>query len=655
MCGIAGILNVRGEVIPNINRGLHVMNTLQEHRGPDDEGIWTDPQESIGLAHRRLSIIDLSSGGHQPMVAANGVAITYNGEIYNYPEIRNQLSPHWQFRTSSDTETILAAYERYGSDCVQHLRGMFAFALWDPRKQTLLCARDRFGIKPFYYTLVGDTFYFASEIKALVPFLPEVSTDPAGLAEYLTFQYTIGANTLFQGVQQLEPAHRLVVSGGKIATERYWDVHYDLDLDHSPRYFESRLRELLDDSVRVHMRSDVPIGSYLSGGIDSSLIAILASREDARNIEAFHGKFTGVPGYDESSYARIVTQESGKRLNEIDITADDFLANIQKIIYHLDHPVAGPGSFPQFMTAKLAASKVKVVLGGQGGDEIFGGYARYLIAYFEQCIKAGIDGTQRNGNFVVTPESIINNLGVLREYKPMIKTFWESGLFDSLDRRYFRLVDRSVDMRDEIEWSELADHDAFESFSAVFNSTRNVRHEAYFDSMTHYDFKCLLPALLQVEDRMSMAHGLESRVPLLDHSVIEFSATIPADVKFKDGRMKHLLKQAFADVIPQAISERRDKMGFPVPLKEWSDGELRDFIHDTFNTGHSRPFMNARAIKSHLDEGGRFSRKLWGLLSLELWHQTFHDRATDFRRMLTDVDLKNSVAYSDSKPSSAAG
>ena len=445
---------------------------------------------------------------------------------------------------------------------------------------------------------------------------------------------------MFDDVRQLEPAHTLVVTGGRVATARYWDVHYELDLDHSASYFENRLRELLDDSVRVHMRSDVPIGSYLSGGIDSSLIAILASREDPRNRDAFHGKFTSVPGYDESGYARTVAKESGKTLHEIDIGVSDFIDNIQNVIYHLDYPVAGPGSFPQFMTSKLASSKVKVVLGGQGGDEIFGGYARYLVAYFEQCVKAAIDGTQRNGNFVVTPESIIGNLGVLREYKPMIKTFWESGLFDSLDRRYFRLVDRSVDMKDEIDWAALADHDAFESFSSVFNSTRNVRHEAYFDSMTHYDFKCLLPALLQVEDRMSMAHGLEARVPLLDHSLIEFSATIPADVKFKDGHMKHLIKLAFADVIPTEIVERRDKMGFPVPLKEWSEGELRDFVHDSFNTGSSRPFMNSSAIKSHLHEGGRFSRKLWGFLSMELWHQTFHDRAEDFRRLLKEPDLE---------------
>lgn len=647
MCGISGMLVLRGEAPAGLERAVHAMNTLQAHRGPDDEGVWTSAADGVALGHRRLTIIDLSPKGHQPMIGENGVVITYNGEIYNYLELREALSDTWTFRSDSDTETILAAYARYGIDCVQHLRGMFAFALWDPNQHRLFCARDRFGIKPFYYAEADDRLVFASEIKAIVPFLPAVETCRDGLAEYLTFQYTLGETTLFDSVKQLPPAHLLVAERGQVSVRRYWDVHYDIDLDHSPRYFQSHLRDLLDDSVRVHLRSDVEIGSYLSGGVDSSLIAILASREDARNRQAFHGKFTCHPGYDESPFARAAARSSGKELNEIDITPQDFLDNIGKLVYHLDHPVAGPGSFPQFMTSALAAQKVKVVLGGQGGDEIFGGYARYLIAYFEQCIKAAIDGTQRNGNFVVTPESIIGNLGVLREYKPLLKTFWREGLFDSLDKRYFRLIDRSVDMVDEVDWNALDRGRAFESFSQVFNSTRNVRHEAYFDSMTHFDFKCLLPALLQVEDRMSMAHGLESRVPLLDHPLIEFCATVPADVKFKDGHMKHLLKLAFASEIPTEIHERRDKMGFPVPLKEWSQSELREFIQDTFSTerAQSRPYFNAAAIRAHLDGEGQFSRKLWGLLSLELWQASFHDRASEFRRFAEDIEVPASVVH----------
>ena len=287
------------------------------------------------------------------------------------------------------------------------------------------------------------------------------------------------------------------------------------------------------------------------------------------------------------------------------------------------------------MVSKLAAEKVKVVLGGQGGDEIFGGYARYVVAYFEQCIKAGIDGHYGNGNYVVTLESIVPNLGLLREYKPLMKQFWSEGLFGPMDERYFRLVDRSTDMQEEIDWMELDSRQVFEDFATIFNNPTNVKKEAYFDKMTHFDFKCLLPALLQVEDRMSMAHGLESRVPLLDHPLVEFAATVPADMKFKGGNMKHLLKQVFAQELPAEILNRRDKMGFPVPLKEWFANELKDFAMDTFGTMATkhRPSINSQAVLKNFGQEARFSRKTWGLLSLELWHQQFHDKATEWRSL----------------------
>jgi asparagine synthase (glutamine-hydrolysing) len=338
--------------------------------------------------------------------------------------------------------------------------------------------------------------------------------------------------------------------------------------------------------------------------------------------------------------------QAGAALHTIDITAGHFRDRIADVIYHLDFPVAGPGSFPQFMVSQLAARHVKVVLGGQGGDEIFGGYARYLLAYFEQCIKAALDGTYRNGNFVVTIESIVPNLGLLREYKPLMTEFWREGLFGALDERYFRLVDRSTDISEEIEWRLLDKNRVFDSFCGVFNNQANVHKEAYFDKMTHFDFKCLLPALLQVEDRMSMAHGLESRVPLLDHPLIEFLATVPADVKFAGGRMKHLLKLAYGHELPPVIAERRDKMGFPVPLKEWFAGELQAFVRDTFSSRNARerPFVNSPAILANMDSAGRFSRKLWGLLSLELWQSLFHDRGAEYRRMLTDTPDLAAVA-----------
>lgn len=635
MCGIAGIISLRNAPIEQPRRKLRLMQRLIAHRGPDGEGIWMNSSGTVGLAHRRLSILDLTSSGAQPMRGPSGTTVVHNGEVYNYLELQDSLRSHWDFRSRSDTEAILAAYDRYSDACLDQLRGMFAFAIWDESRQRLFCARDRFGIKPFYYTIVGDTLFFASEAKALVPFLPEISTDPSALAEYLTFQFTIGEHTLFRDIKQLLPAHALIIQDGRVAVRRYWDVHYDIDFEHNPTYFQRRLRELMDESLSLHLRSDVPVGAYISGGIDSSLMALLAARADRRNHLGFHGRFTDYPGYDESVFAELVTGHTGGDLKIADITSDNFREQIRDVIYQLDFPVAGPGSFPQFMVSKLAAESVKVVFGGQGGDEIFGGYARYLLAYFEQCIKAAIDGTYLNGNFVVTIESIVPNLGLLREYKPLMRQFWSMGLFGSLDDRYLRLVDRSADMSDEVDWSSLDRTKVVEDFKSIFNNRANVKKEAYFDSMTHFDFKCLLPALLHVEDRMSMAHGLESRVPLLDHPLVEFAATIPADIKFEGGHMKHLLKTAYADLLPAEIVNRRDKMGFPVPLKEWFENELHDFVIDTFHNmeARQRPYINAGAVLGNFGAAGRFSRKTWGLLSLELWHQIFHDEATEWRKV----------------------
>jgi asparagine synthase (glutamine-hydrolysing) len=635
MCGIAGFISLTNSPYLQSAAALRAMSSLVAHRGPDGEGEWIAADNKTGMVHRRLAIIDLSPNGAQPMQAQNGTVITYNGEIYNYIELRKELSAHWTFRSTSDTEVILAAYDRWGEDCVSRLRGMFAFALWDARKQKLFVARDRFGIKPFYYTCQDGLLFFASEAKALLPFLPDIETDAAALAEYLTFQYSIGAKTLFKGIDTLLPGHWLVVFNGDIVTRRYWDVQYEVDFDHSPRFFESRFKELLMDSMNIHLRADVPVGGYVSGGLDSSLVALLASRHDHRNREGFHGRFTEHPGYDESRYAREVAELADMSLHTKDITADDFGNHIRDVIYHLDFPVAGPGSFPQFMVSALAAKHLKVVLGGQGGDELLGGYARYLVAYFEQSIKAAMDGTYKHGNYVVTIESIVPNLGLLREYKPMIKEFWRDGLFDDLDKRYFRLIDRSTDMVGEVDWSSLDKSAVFDAFRAIFNNQDNVRKEAYFDKMTHFDFKCLLPALLQVEDRMSMAHGLESRVPFLDHPLVEFLATVPADVKFKGGQMKQLIKTSFGDTLPKSVIERRDKMGFPVPLKEWFGGPLKDFVSDVFGQQRARKrgYFNTDVVLRNFEGASQFSRKTWGLLSLELWHQRFHDRAAEFRAM----------------------
>jgi asparagine synthase (glutamine-hydrolysing) len=633
MCGIAGIVDIRGASVPDLRASIEVMSDLQRHRGPDGCGAWIDPGNSVGFGHVRLSIIDID-GGAQPMADDAGNWVTYNGEIYNYLELRDELGRD-SFRSASDTEVILAAYRRWGADCVQHFRGMFAFALWDARQRRLFCARDRFGIKPFYYTQSGDRFYFSSEAKALLPFVDRIATDREALKEYLAFQFCLGDRTLFKDIRQLQPGHSLQISNGVVTTRRYWEVYYDLDFTHTAVYFEEQLRATAEDSVRLHVRSDVPIGSYVSGGIDSSLVAAMTTKYHPDDLIGFTGRFDEGPEYDESAYAEIVAREAGFDLKTLTIRSEDFVDNIRKVIFHLDYPTAGPGSFPQYMISKFVAGDRKVVLGGQGGDEVFGGYTRYLIAYFEQCIKAAIDGTSRSGNFVVTYESIIPNLTALRQYKPLVQEFWREGLFGPMDLRYFRLVNRAPSLGDEINWHALGDYSPLETFQTIFNGD-NVRKESYFDLMTHFDFKTLLPALLQVEDRVSMAHGLESRVPLLDHPLVELAATIPADIKFENGQLKHVMKTAFKRYIPEAVLARTDKMGFPTPITEFTRHQARAFVRDVFGSAQalSREVVNNAVVLRRLDAEPRFGRKIWGLLSLELWQQEFHDREPHYQQLV---------------------
>jgi len=630
MCGLYGLVSEGDMEAAASERDLAALQGILGHRGPDGRGLWRSGR--VALGHNRLSIIDLDSGA-QPMRSPAGHVITYNGEIYNYVELRHELGAE-RFKTTSDTEVILLAYEKWGERCVEKLRGMFAFALWDAKRAQLFVARDRFGMKPFYYTTVGRRFYFASEIKALVPFLPRRGVDRDGLHDYFCFQFCLGSKTMFEGVRQLEAAHAgYVDERGQLAARRYWEVHYDLDWSHDENYFVEAVRERLFDSVKVHMRADVEVGAYVSGGIDSSLVAATARGTRASDrFQVFTGKFSEFGAtFDESSYVRALAGERDMKLHEIDITEDDFARHMSDVIWHLDQPVAGPGSFPQYMVSKLVKNHVKVVLGGQGGDEIFGGYARYLLAYWEQCIKGALDGTMNSGNFVVTYESIIPNLVTLRSYKPLIQEFWSQGIFEDRDRRYFRLINRSNNFGDVVNWDVFKGAFSFEEFKQIYWGA-NVGKESYFDSMTHFDFKTLLPALLQVEDRMSMAHGIESRVPLLDHPLVELAATIPANIKFQNGELKRLLKIAFRDKLPKAILERKDKMGFPVPLQVWMQrgGRVRQFVMDTFRSERARTrfyFTRPFDVEALLQKEGLFSRNLWAFLSLELWQQRFFDAA----------------------------
>lgn len=632
MCGIFGFIATSPKSASELTSVLELGLNRIAHRGPDGRGTWFSPDREAGFGHVRLSIIDLE-GGCQPMSTADGrFTIVLNGEIYNYLELREELGSD-AFVTRSDTEVVLRAFSAWGPEAVNRLRGMFAFGIWDEKEKSLFLARDRFGIKPLYWCFDSQTLYFASEIKALLPFLNDRAVSPAALSDYFSLQFCLGDKTLMQGIRQMPAAHYAMVRPGEQPKpRRYWEVHYEIDYGHTEEWFVNRLKGLLDESINLHLRADVEVGAYVSGGVDSSLVATLARRRREGRFQAFNGRFMDGKEFDESGYAQALAHDENMILHVTDIGENDFVENIGKVIWHLDQPTAGPGSFPQYMVSKNVGESIKVVFGGQGGDEIFGGYARYLVAYFEQCIKGAIEGTLHNGHYVVTYDSIIPNLQTLRQYKPMLQEFWSKGLFEERDVRYWRLVNRANTFGEIVTPHAINTQQTFSEFKEIYWG-QNIGKEAYFDSMTHFDFKTLLPALLQVEDRMSMAHGVESRVPFLDHPLVEFAATIPADVKFKNGELKRLLRVAFSQQIPEAIRKRKDKMGFPVPLNLWlrRGGAARDFIGDLLGSerAKTRPYLKPGfSVDKALDGQSTYGRNLWALISLELWFRQFIDSKT---------------------------
>jgi asparagine synthase (glutamine-hydrolysing) len=625
MCGIAGVVHFSGR--PVERELLDRMGEKIRHRGPDGEGRYVDG--AVGLVHERLAIIDLVTGA-QPMTAGP-LTIVFNGEIYNYIELRSALvAKGWRFQTTSDTEVILAMYAVHGMACVNQLNGMFAFAIYDRERQTVFTARDHFGIKPFYYHATAEHFVFGSEIKALFPH-PGVprEADQSALREYVTFQLVTGDRTLFAGIRKLPPGHfqEIDIKSGRVRTERFWEPKFQIDPYHTEEYFIVEVRRLLEDAVRLQLRSDVPVGAYLSGGMDSSIVSMLAAPLTGGPLQTFTGAFAEGPEFDERRYAREVAQASGAIMHEIIPTEDEFVDLMPRMVYHMDEPVAGPGLFPQFMVARCAAQHVKVVLGGQGGDEIFGGYARYLVAYLEQAIKGAMFETTEEAEHIVSLKSIVPNLPSLRQYAPMMQMFWQKELFEPMDRRYFRLIDRSggalglfsADFRASYDREEL-----FARFQAVFNHPDT---QSYYNKMTHFDLVTGLPALLHVEDRVSMASSLESRVPILDYRLTELVTSMPPRMKFKGGELKYILKKATSRLLPRSIMERKDKMGFPVPLHLWAKGRSRDFVGDLLlsTRAKERGIFDRAEVEKLMDDEAAFGRKLWGLLNLELWYRVFLD------------------------------
>jgi len=627
MCGFVGVFNKDKTAVDF--RLLSRMADVIKHRGPDEEGHLTEGP--VGMYHKRLSIIDLVSG-KQPM-SFGPLTIVFNGEIYNYVELRESLKQSGHvFSTQSDTEVMLHLYLEDGPDFVRRLNGMFAFVLYDRGKKRVMAARDHFGIKPLYYFEDERHLIFGSEIKALLEH-PAVKAEPDmdAIQEYLVFQFVLNSETLFKGIHKVPPAHYLLIDLESFDARavKYWELDFTVDTRTSEADFAGRLRGLLEDSVRIQLRSDVPVGAYLSGGVDSSVITMLASRSYPQRLKTFTGAFKEGPEFDETAYARAVATACGAEVFEIFPTEDDFISLLPRLIYYMDEPMAGPGLFPQYMVSRLAAQYVKVVLGGQGGDEIFGGYTRYVIAYLEQALKGAIFETNDEGEHIVSLHSILPNLPAVKQYVPMLQKFWQDGLFEPMDARYFRLInrggrrDRSI-LSDDFNRGFSIDR-IFARFQQVFNNPNTL---SYYNKMVHFDMSASLPALLHVEDRVTMAVSLESRVPLLDHRLVELVASMPPALKFKGGEMKYVFKHALKDLLPPVILKRKDKMGFPVPLHLWARNKLKGFCQDILLSSacKGRGLFAPTQVEKLIGQEEAFGRRLWGILALELWFREFIDK-----------------------------
>ena len=472
---------------------------------------------------------------------------------------------------------------------------------------------------------------FASEIKALLKH-PKVVAKPDydSIREYLTFQYVFNHDTFYHGIHKLPPGHYLDVDLSAMRSKlvKYWDLDFAVDTHHTEEYFTYALRQLLQDTIAIQLRSDVGVGAYLSGGMDSSVVAILSSLTYSGKLKTFTGAFREGNEFDETGYAREAAKACDAEIYEIYPTEAEFIEILPALIYYMDEPAAGPGLFPQYMVSKLASQEVKVVLGGQGGDEIFGGYTRFVIAYLEQALKGAIYGSNEEGEHIVSLNSILPNLSVLRCYVPMLRRFWSNGVFEPMDLRYLRLVDRnegdlsifSADFRASFDQDRTVAR-----FQSVFNHPDTL---SYYNKMVHYDMVASLPALLQVEDRVSMANSIESRVPFLDRRIVELITAMPPAMKFKGAEMKYILKKAVKDFIPKKIFERKDKMGFPVPLHHWAKNNAKSFFKDVLLSKpcRDRGLFNTVRVEQLVEDENAYGRRLWGLLCLELWFRTFIDK-----------------------------
>jgi len=617
VCGIAGI--VRWTEEPVLEHEIRSMCDLMIHRGPDDQGVYLSG--GVGLGMRRLSIIGLESG-NQPMCNEDRtVWVVFNGEIYNYAALREQLAQRGHvLRTTSDTECLVHLYEEHGAGLVDHLRGMFAFAIWDTKTRQLLLARDRLGIKPLYYTCSNEGVIFASEIK---PILQCRGVAPAldwqAVGHLFAFLATPSSTSIVSGIKKLEPARVAVASADRpMRIERYWDVRFAPDETSSEAELVERLRALLHESVALHRVSDVPVGAFLSGGIDSSSVVATIAAQHPSPVKTFSIGFEE-SGFDELAYARDVAREFGTDHYDL-VLRPDVIRIVEELTWYLDEPFGDTSAIPTYMVSKLAGEHVKVVLTGDGGDEVFAGYDRYLVEDRERGYESVPRAIRRMAAAAgsALPEGtrgkrFLQHVGLdgHRRYLDALTMFRADEL-----RRLFR--------PDAFE--QLSRHDAG---TAAERELRPGHH--WLDAIQHFDLNNYLPDdILTKVDRMTMAHSVEARPPLLDHRLVEFAATVPARFRLRDGTTKYLFKQAMRAVVPDRIIDRQ-KQGFAVPLAKWLRGDLATFARDILLSDRAaqRGLFNLRQVERllRLNHHGRdLDLQLWTMLSLELWCRRFLDQ-----------------------------
>jgi asparagine synthase (glutamine-hydrolysing) len=631
MCAICGIVNF--DHSEPVDRGtVEKMTSTLIHRGPDDEGFFVEG--AAGLGFRRLSIIDLS-GGHQPIFNEDGsLAIVFNGEIYNYRDLAAQLAAAGHtFSSKSDTETILHAYEQYGDNCVDHLRGMFAFAIWDRRRQRLFAARDRVGIKPLYYYRGARFLAFASEIKALLeaPGIPR-EVDPEAFDQFLTQRYVPGPRTMFKDIFRLQPGHTLAVDRAGVHIRKYWDVDYCTRTSASPRQIAAEFDELLDESVRLRLISEVPLGLFLSGGLDSSaILAKLHKVTEGRTIKTFSVGYDASGGRDEQiselEYARIAANAFGADHHELRVSANDFAEFIPNLVWHLDEPLADASCIPLYFVSKLAREHITVVLSGEGADEILGGYGIYPKMLALDRMNRNVPALGRLAGKLAP----FSSAEPLRRYLRLAGQPLEDGYrgvcrgFGIESRR--RLIGDTRVKRSEQQLTEI--------FRGHFQAAGKA---SPLNRMLYVDTKVWLPDdLLLKADKMTMATGVELRVPFLDHKLVEFAASLPDSSKISRHGGKSLLRKAMRGVLPKTILER-PKNGFGVPLASWLRGPLRQFTRDHLLSTDAacRSWVDAAEMKRIVEqhEQGRADRsqELWALLVFEFWHSHFINDSAQRRR-----------------------